>query len=252
MAELGALISRAAEKSYVRLKELVEKCNSSNLSDSEKKIGIHKYITKTKQRMLRLNVLLKCLSSHDSCFTYAADSLFFMYEGLLQQTRAPIYDVPSAVEVLRTGSYECLPKCMEDVGLQRLLNDDQQRQGLKKLDVLVRSKLLEVEVPKDITEVKVSDGTVLLCVDREFKVLVTLGYRGHLLMWRILYMELFVGELDDNDCCRTTINDLIQLYSILHELCVALVMNKVVRQVQRLCKGRWKDAIRFELIDNIS
>ncbi|WMV23488.1 hypothetical protein MTR67_016873, partial [Solanum verrucosum] len=37
-----------AEESYVRLKELVEKCNSS---DSEKKIGIHKYIIKTKQRI---------------------------------------------------------------------------------------------------------------------------------------------------------------------------------------------------------
>ncbi|KAH0692582.1 hypothetical protein KY285_019679 [Solanum tuberosum] len=133
MAELGALISRAAEESY-------EKCNSSNLSDSEKKIRIHKYIIKTKQRMLRLNVLLKWCqqvpliqyseqlsSSHDSCFTYAVDSLFFMYEGLLQQARAAIYDVPSAVE---------------------------QRQGLKKLDVLVRSKLVQVEVPKDITEVK--------------------------------------------------------------------------------------------------
>lgn len=286
MAELGqqtvdfsALVSRAAEESYVTLKELVDKCKSSDLSDSEKKIGILKYVVKTQQRMLRLNVLSKwcqqvpliqysqqlasTLSSHDTCFTQAADSLFFMHEGL-QQARAPIYDVPSAVEVLLTGSYERLPKCIEDVGLQSTLNDDQQKPALKKLDALVRSKLLEVSLPKDITEVKVSDGTVLLRVDGEFKVLVTLGYRGHLSMWRILHMELLVGErsgpmkLDDfrrhalgDDLERRMAaadNPFMTLYSILHELCVALVMDTVIRQVQTLRQGRWKDAIRSELI----
>ncbi|XP_055816954.1 mediator of RNA polymerase II transcription subunit 14 isoform X2 [Solanum dulcamara] len=286
MGELGqqtvdfsALVSRAAEESYVTLKELVEKCKSSNLSDSEKKIGILKYVVKTQQRMLRLNVLSKwcqqvpliqysqqlasTLSSHDTCFTQAADSLFFMHEGL-QQARAPIYDVPSAVEVLLTGSYERLPKCIEDVGSQSTLNDDQQKPALKKLDALVRSKLLEVSLPKDITEVKVSDGTVLLRVDGEFKVLVTLGYRGHLSMWRILHMELLVGERSGpkklDDFRRHALGDDLErrmaaadhpfmtLYSILHELCVALVMDTVIRQVQTLRQGRWKDAIRFELI----
>ncbi|KAJ8529393.1 hypothetical protein K7X08_036228 [Anisodus acutangulus] len=286
MAELGqrtvdfsALVSRAAEESYVTLKELVDKCKSSDLSDSEKKIGILKYVVKTQQRMLRLNVLSKwcqqvpliqysqqlasTLSSHDTCFSQAADSLFFMHEGL-QQARAPIYDVPSAVEVLLTGSYERLPKCIEDVGLQSTLNDNQQKPALKKLDALVRSKLLEVSLPKDITEVKVSDGTVLLRVDGEFKVLVTLGYRGHLSMWRILHMELLVGErsgpmkLDDfrrhalgDDLERRMAaadNPFMTLYSIMHELCVALVMDTVIRQVQTLRQGRWKDAIRFELI----
>lgn len=66
MGELGqetvdfkALVGRAAEESYVLLKELVEKCKSVELSDSEKKITILKYIVKTQQRMLRLNVLSK-------------------------------------------------------------------------------------------------------------------------------------------------------------------------------------------------
>lgn len=67
MAEVGqetvdfaALVGRAAEDSYVALKELVEKSKSSeSLSDSEKKIMILKYIVKTQQRMLRLDVLAK-------------------------------------------------------------------------------------------------------------------------------------------------------------------------------------------------
>ncbi|QHN97275.1 Mediator of RNA polymerase II transcription subunit [Arachis hypogaea] len=199
------------------------------------------------------------------CFTQAADSLFFMHEGL-QQARAPVYDVPSAIDILLTGSYQRLPKCIEDVGTQYTLNEEQQKPALKKLDALVRSKLLEVSLPKEISEIKVSDGTALIKVDGEFKVLVTLGYRGHLCMWRILHLELLVGEknkpiklelmrrhvLGDDLERRMAAaeNPFSILYSVLHDLCVSLVMDTVIRQVQALRQGRWKDAIRFELISD--
>ncbi|CAK9185463.1 unnamed protein product [Ilex paraguariensis] len=209
--------------------------------------------------------LASTLSSHDTCFTQASDSMFFMHEGL-QQARAPIYDVPFATEVLLTGTYQRLPKCIEDVGIQSTLTEDQQKPALKKLDTLVRSKLLEISIPKEISEVKVSDGTALLRVDGEFKVLVTLGYRGHLSMWRILHMELLVGERSGSvkleELRRHALGDDLErrmaaaenpfstLYTVLHELCIALVMDTVIRQVQALRQGRWKDAIRFELISD--
>lgn len=207
--------------------------------------------------------LTSTVSNHETCFTQAADSLFFMHEGL-QQARAPVYDVPSAIEVLLTGNYQRLPKCVEDVGTQNILTEDQQKPALKKLDTLVRTKLLELSLPREISNIKVSDGTAMLRVDGEFKVLVTLGYRGHLSMWRILHLELLVGEkgrpvkleemrrhaLGDDLERRMAAaeNPFLILYSVLHELCVALVMDTVIRQVQALRQGRWKDAIRFELI----
>ncbi|KAJ0802228.1 putative mediator complex, subunit Med14 [Helianthus annuus] len=288
MAELGqesvefsTLVNRAAEESYLSLKELVEKSRSSEMSDSEKKISILKYLVKTQQRMLRLNVLAQwcqqvpliqycqqlasTLSSHETCFTQAADSMFFMHEGL-QQARAPIYDVPSAIEILLTGTYERLPKCTEDVGIQSTLTEKQQKPVLKKLDTIVRSKLLETTLPKEFSEVKIFDGTVTLCVPGEFKVLLTLGYRGHLSMWRILHLEVLVGEKSGpvklEETRRFVLGDDLErrmaasenpfaiLYSILHEFCVALVMDTVIRQVRELRVGRWKDAIRFELISD--
>ncbi|XP_050221326.1 mediator of RNA polymerase II transcription subunit 14 isoform X2 [Mercurialis annua] len=288
MAELGqqtvefsSLVSRAAEESYLSLKELVEKSKSTEQSDSDKKINLLKFLVQTQQRMLRLNVLAKwcqqapliqycqqlqsTLSSHETCFTQAADSLFFMHEGL-QQARAPIYDVPSAIEILLAGSYQRLPKCIEDVGQQSTLSEEQQKPALKKLDTLVRTKLLEVTLPKEISEVKVSDGTALLRVDGEFKVLVTLGYRGHLSMWRILHLELLVGERSGlvkvEESRRHVLGDELErrmaaadnpfviLYTVLHELCISLIMDTVIRQVQSLRQGRWKDAIRFELISD--
>ncbi|XP_027349366.1 mediator of RNA polymerase II transcription subunit 14 isoform X2 [Abrus precatorius] len=277
--ELSTLVTRAAQDSYTALKELVDKCKSTELSDTDKKISILKFLSKTQQRMIRLNVLSKwcqqvpliqhcqqlgsTVSNHDMCFTQAADSLFFMHEGL-QQARAPVYDVPSAIDILLTGSYQRLPKCVEDVGTQYALTEDQQKPALKKLDTLVRSKLLEVSLPKEFSDIKVSDGTAMLAVDGEFKVLVTLGYRGHLSLWRILHLELLVGEKNKpvklEELRRHVLGDDLErrmaaaenpfsvLYSVLHELCVALVMDTVIRQVQALRQGRWKDAIRFELI----
>ncbi|KAJ0967779.1 hypothetical protein J5N97_024696 [Dioscorea zingiberensis] len=198
--EFSALVRRATEDSFLALKELVERSKApEEQSDSEKKIELLKYIVKTRQRMLRLHVLAKwcqqvplvqycqqlssTLSSHDTCFIQTADSLFYMHEGL-QQARAPVFDVPSATE----------------------------GPTLQKLNALLRSKLLEVSLPKEISEISVSDGTAVLRVDGEFKVILSLGYRGHLSLWRILHLELLVGQ--------------------------------VLRQ------GRWKDAIRFELISD--
>ncbi|AES61655.2 mediator of RNA polymerase II transcription subunit 14 [Medicago truncatula] len=271
--ELSTLVTRAAQDSYNSLKDLVHKCScSTELSDTDKKISMLKFLTKTRQRMIRLNVLSKwcqqlpliqhcqqlssTVSNHDMCFTQAADSLFFMHEGLLQ-ARAPVYDIPSAIEILLTGSYECLPKCIDDVGSQYALTQDKQKPALKKLDMLVRSKLLEVSLPKELSDIRVSDGTAMVKVDGEFQVLLTLGYRGHMSLWRILHLELLVAEKNKpvklEELRRHVLGDDLErrmaaaenpfsiLYSVLHELCVVLVMDTVIRQVQFLRHGRWKD-----------
>uniref|UniRef100_A0A0D9X6S0 Mediator of RNA polymerase II transcription subunit 14 n=1 Tax=Leersia perrieri TaxID=77586 RepID=A0A0D9X6S0_9ORYZ len=288
--ELGAVVRRAAEDSYLALRELVEKSrveaegknNGQQRSDTEKKIDLLKFIDRTRQRMLRLHVLAKwcqqvplvhycqqlasTLSSHETCFTQTADSLFFMHEGL-QQARAPIFDVPSAIEILHTGSYRRVPKCVEEIGTQNTLFQDEQKPTLKKLSTLVRAKLLETSLPKEISEVSVTDGIANVKVDGEFKVLITLGYRGHFSLWRILHMELLVGEktgpikfeetrryaLGDDIERRMAVadNPFMILYTILHELCISLVMDTVIRQTNALRQGRWKDAIKSELISDI-
>ncbi|CAN6439509.1 unnamed protein product [Victoria cruziana] len=277
--EFSTLVRRAAEDSFLSLKELVER--SAGQSDSEKKISLLKYINRTRQRMLRLHVLAKwcqqiplvqycqqlasTLSSHDTCFTQAADYMFFTHEGL-QQARAPIYDVPSAIEVLLTGTYQRLPKCIEDIGKQIVLSEEKKKPAVKKLDTLLRSKLLELSLPREVSKITVSDGTAQLCVDGEFRVLLTLGYRGYLSMWRILHLELLVGDKNGpvkfEESRRYAFGDELErrmaaaenpfmtLYSILHEFCVTLVMDTIIRQLQILRQSRWKDAIRFELISD--
>nr|GEX18226.1 mediator of RNA polymerase II transcription subunit 14 [Tanacetum cinerariifolium] len=92
----------------------------------------------------------------------------------------------------------------------------------------------------------------------------TLGYRGYLTMWRILHLGVLVGEtsgpLKLEEMRRFVLGDDLErrmaasdtpfttLYTILNEFCVPLIMDTVIRQIQALMIGRWKDAIRFELI----
>lgn len=87
MAELGqqqtvefsTLVGRAAEESYLSLKELVDKSRSTEQSDSEKKISILKFLCKTQQRMLRLNVLAKWCQQVIKRCAYFSSSFSFLY-----------------------------------------------------------------------------------------------------------------------------------------------------------------------------
>jgi mediator of RNA polymerase II transcription subunit 14 len=70
--EFSALVQRAAEDSYLALKELVEKGQKGDelgqqRSDSEKKIDLLKFIARTRQRMLRLHVLAKWCQQVSYC-----------------------------------------------------------------------------------------------------------------------------------------------------------------------------------------
>jgi len=64
---LSTLVGRAAGEAYSSLKELVEKARSGEQSDTEKKLDLLKYIVKTQQRMLRLNVAAKWCQQVGSC-----------------------------------------------------------------------------------------------------------------------------------------------------------------------------------------
>ncbi|GJU71621.1 mediator of RNA polymerase II transcription subunit 14 [Tanacetum coccineum] len=176
--------------------------------------------------------LASTLSSHETCFTQAVDSMFFMHEGL-QQARARIYDVLSAIEILLTGTYERLPKCTEDVGIHSTLTDKQQKPVLKKLDTLVRLNYLKLHYPNSSPRLKFlmvlgeTIGPVKLEETRRF----VLG--------------------DDLERRMATFDTMFTtLYTILHEFCVPLIMDTVIRQIQALRIGRWKGAIWFELISD--
>ncbi|XP_024384520.1 mediator of RNA polymerase II transcription subunit 14 isoform X3 [Physcomitrium patens] len=277
--DFSVLVRKAAEASVSGLKELTE--TAPELSDTEKKIGLLKYIVKTRQRLLRIAALTKwcrqiplvercqqlsgTLSNHDMSFTQAADFLFYLHETL-QQARAPVYDIPSATEILLARTYNRLPKCIEDLGMQPVLIGEEREGAVKKLNSVLRTRLLDIELPKQITDIKVTGGRVIFKVAGEFEAHLTLGYRGHLSYWRVLKIDILVGEpsgptqftdpqayfLGDELERRMAASEdpLGLMYSILHQFCTALVMDTLFRQIKALLVGRWRDAIKYEKLSD--
>lgn len=91
MAELGqqtvdfsALVGRAAEESFLSLTELVEKAKSPELSDTDKKLSLLKYVVKTQQRMLRLNALAKWCKQVLSFLMLVKVCFFYCFWGNLK------------------------------------------------------------------------------------------------------------------------------------------------------------------------
>jgi mediator of RNA polymerase II transcription subunit 14 len=62
------------------------------------------------------------------------------------------------------------------------------------MNTQLRSQLLKISPPKEMSSVTVSDDEEVLFVERKFKVQVTLGYRGHISLWKTLHLEFLVGE----------------------------------------------------------
>lgn len=76
--EFSTLVNRTAEESFLSLKELVEKSKAApDQSDTDKKIGLLKYLAKTQQRMLRLNVLAKWCQQVSSFYSFSLTHLLW-------------------------------------------------------------------------------------------------------------------------------------------------------------------------------
>ena len=96
-----------------------------------------------------------------------------------------------------------------------------------------------------MSSVPIFDDREVLFVERKFKFQVTLGYCGHMSLWRILHLEFLVGERsglvkltepqrfsigdDLEHIMAATENPFAILYSILHEFCNVLVIDIVIR-----------------------
>lgn len=81
--EFSTLVNRTAEESFLSLKELVEKSKAApDQSDTDKKIGLLKYLAKTQQRMLRLNVLAKWCQQVSSFYSLTHPSIMGFLFGV--------------------------------------------------------------------------------------------------------------------------------------------------------------------------
>ncbi len=161
-----------------------------------RKRALLQHLNATKQRLHRLQILLQWChkasavaeckrvlevsSTHANAFRDAADQLVYLH-GELVHSKAPAYDVPTAIHVLSSGGYAALPTIIENElkvvapgkdkknatsknsNLQT--TPEQLEKGkavLRRLDFLIRSKLLEEGVPTGMRVERISNGEAVV------------------------------------------------------------------------------------------
>ncbi|KAL4858849.1 Mediator of RNA polymerase II transcription subunit 14 [Chlorella vulgaris] len=177
------VLENVVQSSHAGLQELVDRLPA--LADEERKRQLLQHLQTTRQRLQRLHVcaqwahkakavntcreVLKASQDHGTAFVHAADELFRLHEEL-RFSRVPLFDVSTALHIMQTGNYRLLPSVIEDELAQpgqRLQRPgevletqlaEQQRDALRRVDFLLRSKLLAMELPAGMRVLRVRRG----------------------------------------------------------------------------------------------
>ncbi|XP_065644409.1 mediator of RNA polymerase II transcription subunit 14 isoform X2 [Hydra vulgaris] len=276
---LSMLIDFLLQKTYHDLTVLSELLPRK--SDIERKVEIIKFVTKARQQFIRLLALVKWASGAekvDKCqaistlldqqnayFIDTADALAKMARETLVQARLPNFSIPTAVDVLTTGSFNRLPKCIKTkIVPVDPISAEEKTKTLKRLDEVIQYRLCVSEIPKKFSNIKICDGKVTLTVQNEFEVMLMLMGDGDDIPWRLLKIKILlqdhelgdgqelVHELQINYIhqvvqSRLMIEDnpLVDLYNTLHHFCLSLQLEVFHTQCKRLISERWGDCVHI-------
>ncbi|CAG5131331.1 unnamed protein product [Candidula unifasciata] len=183
---LALLIEYGLQRTYHELAILSELLPRK--TDMDRKIEIFQFASRTRQLFVRLLALVKWANSAskvDKCvdicnfleqqsmfFVETADSLHKMAKETLASARLPSFSLPSAIDVLTTGTYPRLPACIRE----RIIPPDpitpqEKAQTLQRLNEVIQYRLVSNELPKQMRRLKIDQGRVKFFVEHEFEVL---------------------------------------------------------------------------------
>ncbi|KAF9902525.1 mediator complex subunit [Linnemannia zychae] len=206
MIPLGAVIHRMTNDAFAELSNLSETLPS--MSDTDRKIELLKYTLSKREQFIKLLVLTKwgknaqkfqqCqnivgfLQHENELFTRAVGGLFETYK-MFGRARVRNFDIPTAIDVLTTGSYQRLPSRIK----QAYVEDDKPTSTeiaatLEKLDDVIRMRLLCDELVPPAMKYTVGKGKVKFVVANEFEVTLTVSGPGSPkdVPWRIVSLKI--------------------------------------------------------------
>jgi len=208
---LKLIYERVIQNYYSELQNLSETLPTK--SNEQKKVEIFKLVQNLNQSAVKLLVLirwakqskevLKCknicdfLEEQNSYFRGAADALFTVHQEM-NLARIPSFDIPTAVDVLTTGTYSRLPTIIKEPISLPPLENEKIKDAIEKLEDVTRLRLLCDEIiPKPMKKnYVIENGSVRFTVENEFEV--TLKLEGKQQNnWRLLDLKIFVKPDDD-------------------------------------------------------
>ncbi|EGG19413.1 putative mediator complex subunit 14 [Cavenderia fasciculata] len=209
---LSVVIHRLVEQSYNNLMSLTERLPKE--SDIERKKQLVDYLDATREKFLKLLVLLKwsqhvstltkaneiieMLNKEDNYFRDAADHLMMTKDAMIN-ARAPIYDVPTAIDVLTTGSYQRMPTNIKRVLPPAPPLPAQIQSTIEKLNSILRYKLFTLDIPKEFDPIKVEDGKAHIKVENEYECFLSIDGGSDKSNWILLSFNLFIYSQKDRE-----------------------------------------------------
>lgn len=247
---LTILVKKLVEKAYQDLRTVAEQLKGTQ-NDLEKKTTLLQYLANTRSRFVRLLVLMKwctratqlrkvwdveaALEGQDSVLRGTADSLFELHASL-QKHRAPNYDIPTAIDILTTGSYQRLPTAVKACIPSAPISPEEREATVKRLDDEIRLFLFDSTVPTEFTSCQVEHGAVRCEVKDEFEVILTLK---SIFRWNILRLQVFVAPKKGLPC--VTFQDLANLTTSIQAKLVrlsSLIVYGTYRPISSYSTGR--------------
>ncbi|KAJ3188730.1 Mediator of RNA polymerase II transcription subunit 14 [Gaertneriomyces sp. JEL0708] len=218
---LKDLSSRLIQSSYGRILETVESLQSG--SDENKKQKILDFALSEREAFARLLAaarlgkegasIQKLFNVHgfidrqSAAFKLAADELWNQIPKFKRFAELSAPDVVTALDVLRTGSYQGLPKVLQSIIPKQPLTLEEEKATLQSLDAAIRRRLEFTIIPDTLKQSAViRNGHVHLQADGLYRVALTLVGRDVHLPWRIVDLELFVkSEESYAGLCNTVL-----------------------------------------------
>ena len=277
---LSRLIEFSIQRTYHELTVLTELLPRK--SDMERKIEIVTFVNRTKQLFIRLLALVKwagsagkvekCstivsfLDKQSMLFTETADNLAKMSRETLTQARLPNFQLPTAVEVLTSGTYTRLPSCIRDrIVPPDPIKPEEKAATLIRLNQIIQHRLVITNLPPQMRNLKIEHGRVVFHIPFEFELTLTLMGDKPQIPWRVLNVAILVedketGEGKDlvhslqtnflqhlvQEKLAESARPLYDAFDILHSFCLSLQLEVLHAQTVRLSRERLGDFLKVD------
>merc|ERR1719268_690954 len=183
MMSLSVLIDMLVQRTYHDLTILAELLPRK--TDMERKIEIFNFASRTRMMFVRLLALVRWASSAskvDKCasivmflekqsglFLDTANQMAGMARETLVRATLPNFHLPAAAEILTTGTYSRLPRCIKERIIPPApITPVERRTTLLRLNQVIENRLVSSNIPMQMRNLVVEDGTVTFTVKLEF------------------------------------------------------------------------------------
>ncbi len=216
----------------------------------------------------KCNSIMTFLERQSTLFTDSADALYDMASDTLVRATLPNFHLPAAIEVLTTGYYSRIPKCVrEKIVPPKPITVLEKKQALSRLNQVIEHRLVTTTLPLQMRNLSIEQGRVTFVVKNEFAASLTLMGDSAGIPWRLLKLEILVQDrdvgagkplvhplqvryLENLLQSRLAANETLDsLYMTMHSFCQSLQLEVLHSQTQKLIFQRYNrlgDYVRIE------